>query len=679
MRSVVLRTLAILGAGGLVLAGVLYVASTVDARPPVVSSISLTQPSTDDARVALITTSIEIVFSEPVETDEAAAAVSLEPEVDGAVSWSGTTMIFTPADPLELDTAYTLEVAAGIRDLAGNEMTDAPPPFAFQTSGRPTLVEANPADGADGVPLDQPIQLTFSTLMDTASVEQALRLTPSFPHELRWDQALLEIVPTDPLLAGRAYRITIQGDAADIAGVALEAAITVGFETVATGLDADLLVPADGIDGISPSTPIAVRFDHPIDADSVGGDTVIVTPAVAGRLAVVTAPGDPPADDGSGRMLVFTPTGPLPPNTTFTVEVSGDLTGVGGGSIGEAITWSFTTGAPLGAVSNQITFISDRAGIPNVWAMNPDGTGKRQLSAELAPILDYAVAPDGSMLALGDGSRLVVQQSDGSGRRVLTDDGVLDFDPAFSPDGQRIAFARADGESGAGLGLWQWTIGAGDPVPIELPEEPDGEPLPSASGLEPSSPLRAPRFAPDGQALAFVDLTGSIGILELPDARLTRVPFAASAPPIWMFDATRVLLTGRPAEEPISGPSFEAPVAPLAAGSGDSAYQLARSGTTTTPTPWGAGSHPLAASPDGDIAYVDLGGALWITARPSAAGEEPIAADLDPLAAAFAPGEPAIVVASGQSGARRAIVRIETDSGRRTQLAPEGDAPRWLP
>ena len=37
MRSVLLRTLAVLGAGGLVLGGVLYVASTVDGRPPEVS------------------------------------------------------------------------------------------------------------------------------------------------------------------------------------------------------------------------------------------------------------------------------------------------------------------------------------------------------------------------------------------------------------------------------------------------------------------------------------------------------------------------------------------------------------------------------------------------------------------------------------------------------------------
>ena len=39
--------------------------------------------------------------------------------------------------------------------------------------------------------------------------------------------------------------------------------------------------------------------------------------------------------------------------------------------------------------------------------MNADGTGQRQVSAELEPVLDYAVAPDGSSLVVrmaGDSS-----------------------------------------------------------------------------------------------------------------------------------------------------------------------------------------------------------------------------------------------------------------------------------
>ena len=148
MRAVLLRSLAVIGVGGILLAGVLYVASTVDARPPTVLEVRLTSPSADDDRVALITTSLEITFSEPVVTDEAEAAVRLDPAVVGAMTWSGSRMIFTPADPLALETDYVLTVDEGITDLSGNAMTEPPPPFEFLTAGRPTLVESEPADGS---------------------------------------------------------------------------------------------------------------------------------------------------------------------------------------------------------------------------------------------------------------------------------------------------------------------------------------------------------------------------------------------------------------------------------------------------------------------------------------------------------------------------------------------------
>ena len=137
------------------------------------------------------------------------------------MTWSGSTMILTPADPLALETGYVLTVDEGIHDLSGNPMTELPPPFEFVTAGRPTLVESEPADGAEEVPLDAPITLTFSTLMDIASVEDRLRLSPSFDHELRWSGELLEIVPSQPLDPGSDYAVEVEADAADAAGVTL--------------------------------------------------------------------------------------------------------------------------------------------------------------------------------------------------------------------------------------------------------------------------------------------------------------------------------------------------------------------------------------------------------------------------------------------------------------------------
>ena len=675
MRSVVLRSLAVIGIGAVFLAGVLFVASTVDARAPEVLEIRLTQPIADDDARALITTSLEVVFNEAVEPEGAADALRIEPAVEGSVSWSGSTMIFTPADPLALETAYEVTISEGIRDLAGNEMVTIPPAFAFETAGRPTVVETDPADGDAEVPLDGPIVLRFSTLMDTASVEAELRLAPTFAHDLRWSGELLEIVPAEPLRSDREYTVTIGADAADIAGVSLGSGVSLAFRTVAPGLRAETIVPADGIDGIATTSPIAVIFDQPVMPDSVGGDLLTITPDVAGTLEVVGLPGDEPSEDGSGRVLRFTPSAPMPANTTFEVTLAPGVASASGGGLADELAWSFTTGAPSVALSNQVTFLTDRSGVANVWAMNADGTGQRQLSVELSPVLDYAVAPDGTSLVVGDGFRLVFSRPDGSDRRVLTEEGTIEVDPAYHPTGDRLAFARADAATGEWLGLWEWEVGAGDASPIELPAE-LGAPSPSADA--PAATLRAPQYSPDGEALAFVDLAGSIGLLEVPTERLTRVPFAAAGRPTWLPSGNAILVSGT-ADAGGRVDGAEAPVAPMTPGDGDAVHRLARSGTSMGATAFGEGWQILALAADGSIAYADDRGRLGTTARADSLAGAVIVLDTEVSAGAFAPGEAALVVVVGAAGEPGDLERLDLPSGTRTPLAPEGWMPRWLP
>jgi len=679
MRGVLVRSLLVIGIGGLALAAVLYIASTVDARPPEVVSIAVTQPVGGDPQLALITTSIEVAFNEPVETD-AVDAIRLEPAVEGTASWSGTALIFTPADPLELSTGYEVHVEPGIRDLAGNEMTEAPSAFAFETAGRPRIVATDPEDGAEAVAIEQTVAITFSTLMDTAVVEEQLRLQPGFSHELRWAGELLEIVSEEPLRPDTRYEISIGADATDAAGVAIGETLRFAFRTVEPGLQVERTVPADQVDGIAPTTAVAVVFDRPIDPDSVDGDAFTLTPAVAGSLEVTAVPGEEQDASGAGRMLRFVPSGPLPPNTTFAVEVAPEIVpAAGGGGMAEGLTWTFTTGAPSATISNQITFLTDRSGVTNVWAMNADGTGQHQVSAELAPVLDYAVASDGSSLVVADGRGLVFLRPDGSDRRVITDESHWELDPAYAPDGRTVAFGRIDAATGGGLGLWQWEVGGSDPRPIEVPGELRATPPPSPADGEPSPILRAPRFAPDGLALAFVDASGAVGVIELPGQRLTRVAFDATGPPAWMPDSSAVLLPGRRGDgDPAASPAV--PIRPLEPGDDDAVFRLARSGTTPSETVLGAGWRVVAVAADGTVAYATDRGSLGVTTRLDDAGDEGVVVNARVTDAAFAPGTDAmVIVVAGAEEEPGALELLDLGTGRRTPLAPEGWLPLWLP
>lgn len=544
-RAVPFRTLAVFGVGLAVLVPILYYATTVDGRAPTVRRVSLTQHLTGDAAMALTTTSIEVVFSEPVDHASAQAALAILPAVQGSFSWSASSLTFTPAARLPLRTDYEVSIGPGVRDAAGNTMTTTAAPFHFTTVGNPVIASSEPADGETNVALDASIVVEFSTLMDTASVERALELTPTLDVRLSWSRERLTIVPVAPLLPNRSYGLTVGAGARDQAGTPLERPFRLSFRTVASGLAAEVIMPADGVAGIAVTTPIAIVFDRAIDPGSVRDDLLTITPSVGGSLDAIAAPGAAGMLDGDVRVLRFQPSGPLEPNTTYLLTLGPGLLGADGSGLPAGLSWSFTTGAPTASLSNQVVFLSDRAGIANLWAMNPDGTNERQLSAELSPVDNYAMAPDGSSFVVSDGAVMVWQRSDGAGRRTLTDGGVVEFDPAYSPDGSLITFGRADPARGSSLGIWTRSADGSDPRPVELPAE--GAPSASSSAAPPIPLLRAPRIAPDGTALAFVDAAGRVAILDLELRQLSAAPFLALSEPVWLADSSGVLVAGVPA------------------------------------------------------------------------------------------------------------------------------------
>ncbi len=547
LRRVIIRSVAVVIVGGAILAALLYHASTVDARPPQVDRFMLTQHLASDANVALTNASLEIVFSEPVDHAAAEAAFSIAPAVPGTFSWSGTTMVFTPARRLPLESSFSVSLAPGITDLAGNRM-GAGGPFGFRTVGSPSVVATDPAASATDVALDSTIQITFSTLMDTASVQQALELTPSTDVDLRWSGERLTIVPRGGLQPGARYTVAIGTGATDLTGAVLASPLGFSFSTVASALQVTALVPQDTSQGIAVTTPVAVILDRPVDAGSLSGRMLTIEPAVAGSLAVTPLEGASGMTDAAPRILRFTPSGPLPANTTFTVTLSPGLRGTDGSQLAAPLEWTFTTGAPSTSLGNQITYLSARSGVTNLWAMNPDGSNQHQVSAELSPVTSYAVAPDGSTYVVGDGARLVEERADGSARRVLTEAGTIEFDPSYSPDGSRIVFGRADAATGAGLGLWTRPSSGGVPQQVALPSAAGSPSVPAAgSGSAPVVPaplLRAPSYSPDGSRLAFIDTGGTVDILDLADGSLTTAAFHAVARPAWLPSSDGVLVSG---------------------------------------------------------------------------------------------------------------------------------------
>jgi Tol biopolymer transport system component len=81
-----------------------------------------------------------------------------------------------------------------------------------------------------------------------------------------------------------------------------------------------------------------------------------------------------------------------------------------------------------------------------LWVINRDGSGARNLMPRLAKVRDFDLSPDGRKLVLtapgtpDRGWEIYTADTDGNGLRQLTDNRTNDVVPTWSPDGQKIAF-----------------------------------------------------------------------------------------------------------------------------------------------------------------------------------------------------------------------------------------------
>jgi Tol biopolymer transport system component len=141
--------------------------------------------------------------------------------------------------------------------------------------------------------------------------------------------------------------------------------------------------------------------------------------------------------------------------------------GVPGGAPGGDLTWS-----PEG---DKVAFVASAlAGSADVFVMNADGSGLRNVTNTATTSFDTAWSPDGQRIAYlegrTDGAPLTVANADGTGKRRLTGPLMVDLgSPSWSPDARTIAFTGGSGGAGAviytvhadGTGLRKLTHGPG--------------------------------------------------------------------------------------------------------------------------------------------------------------------------------------------------------------------------
>lgn len=217
----------------------------------------------------------------------------------------------------------------------------------------------------------------------------------------------------------------------------------------------------------------------------------------------------------------------------------------------------------------RIVFTSDESGNTDIWLMDADGNGRRQLTDDPHTDSDPSVSPDGRyifFMSNRTGADHIWRMNiDGSDARQMTY-GRLERWPVCSPDGKWVAYNSW--ESGKGT-IWKIPAEGGEPVRLtEVASfrpsfSPDGKliafrhggglqqhkvGITSSDGGHPVRTFDLPwhrhpilRWSPDGQALLYLSLKdGMTNVWSKPlDDRPAQQLTDFKTEGVWYFDLSR--------------------------------------------------------------------------------------------------------------------------------------------
>ena len=212
--------------------------------------------------------------------------------------------------------AFGLSLVLGIGVIGAGQpaVTVATPPTPILPLTRVAFTTAFATDYS----LTQPVTITFSTPMEPASVDAAVRVEPATPVVLSWDAGLtvLTISPRGHWSAGTFHTVTVAAGALARSGQPLARPARAVFLTRA--MTTGSVVATDSIGPrVSIATSFVVTFGGPVDAETVA-TAIRIDPPTPG-LVRSSSP-----TEGSGR-YTFVPSGPLLPDVVYRVTVSGVL------------------------------------------------------------------------------------------------------------------------------------------------------------------------------------------------------------------------------------------------------------------------------------------------------------------------------------------------------------------
>lgn len=253
---------------------------------------------------------------------------------------TATTVHFTPAANLLLNTTYTGIITTSVKDTMGNAM-QVNYVWSFSTGSTiiPKVIATEPINAAANVPLNQIITATFSQVMNPATVTaNSFRVsngTSNITGAFTFSGTKVIFTPSALLAANTNYTATITTAVKNANGVSITNDYIWTF-TTGTSLTPVVLV----------TNPVNLETGVPLNKIITATFNQVMNPATVTSTSFKVMDGGTPVNGSftfSGSMVLFTPSSNLASNTTYTAIITTAVKNAAGVGMTNDYQWSFTT------------------------------------------------------------------------------------------------------------------------------------------------------------------------------------------------------------------------------------------------------------------------------------------------------------------------------------------------
>jgi hypothetical protein len=322
--------------------------------PVIAPIVTVTDPLSNATNVA-VNKIITATFSLPMDPASiTSATVTVKngtTSVSGVVTYTGSTVTFTPTGNLLPGTVYTGTISTGALNSDGTPL-QADYVWTFTTGTiPPTVISTDPINNATGVVTSKIVRANFSVAMNpltiTTSTFTLKQGTTAIAGTVTYSGTRASFTPTTALETNKVYTATITNGATNVSGMAIANNYVWSFTTTAVSTPAVTLVdPLNNATNVALNKKVTATFNMPMDPLTLTTSTFTLKAGATTVLGAVTY---------SGSTATFTPSADLITGTTYTATITTGAKNPAAVAISGNYVWNFSTGAsvidPPGAIN----------------------------------------------------------------------------------------------------------------------------------------------------------------------------------------------------------------------------------------------------------------------------------------------------------------------------------------